>query len=65
MASSIFTMTRDSKDHFVDLKIQTVAGYDSIDEFESMPSGSEQLRLVDDLRKTVESYFSQRHKRTK
>lgn len=27
MASSTFTMTRDSKDYFVDLKIQTVPGY--------------------------------------
>lgn len=65
MASSTFTMTRDSKDCFVDLKIQTVLGYDSIDEFETMPSGKEQLRLADDLRKTLESYFSQRHKRPK
>ncbi len=65
MASSTFTMTRDHKDHFTELKIQTVPGYDSIEEFETLPSGSEQLRLVDNLRKTSESYFSQRPKRSK
>ena len=65
IAFSSFTMTRDNKDHFVDLKIQTVPGYDSIEEFETFPSGSGELKLADDLRKSIDSYFSQRPKRTK
>jgi len=63
--SPAFTMTRDSEDHFVDLKFQNVPGHESIGEFETLPSGKEQLRLVDDIRQNLESYFSQRPKRSK
>lgn len=65
IALSTFTITRDRDDRFIDLKIQTVPSFDSIEEFETLPEGSGELRLADDLRKSVDSYFSQRPKRTK
>jgi len=60
-----FRMSRDRNDNFVDIKIDSVPGYDSIEEFKTLPSGSGQLGLADYLRKTTENYFLQRPKRTK
>ena len=35
-----------------------VPGYDSIKDFETLPTGAQKLKLIDDLRRGVERYFS-------
>ncbi len=48
---------------FSAIKFQGVPGYDSISEFETqLPSGRDQLKLIDEVREGVQSYFSQRPK---
>jgi len=47
---------------FKTIKFQIVPGYDSISEFESLPSGKEQLQMVDEIRTGVGGYFSERPK---
>ena len=44
------------------MKFQGVPGYDSLREFESLPSGKQQLETISGVRETVDSYFSQRPK---
>lgn len=44
------------------MKFQTVPGYDSVEEFETLPTGEEQLKLIEELRQKTQEYFSQRPK---
>jgi len=47
---------------FKSIKFFIVPGYDSVQEFESLPTGKEQLRMIDEIRFGVKEYFSQRPK---
>lgn len=69
MVNSGFDMVRVSNPElpylvlFKAIKFDTVPGYDnSIKEFETLSTGKEQLKLIDDVRKATEEYFSQRPK---
>ena len=60
MANLPFTMSRDRDDNFIDLKVTGVPGYDSIKEFKTLPSGNDQINLIDVLKAATEEYFSKR-----
>ncbi len=69
MVTSGFDMVRVSNPDipylvlFRAIKFDTTPGYDnSIKEFETLSTGKEQLKLIDDVRKATEEYFSQRPK---
>mgnify|MGYP001589359537 CR=1 FL=1 len=52
-----FEALRNRDNLFEGIKFETVPGYDSVEEFETLPTGKDQLSLIDDVRKAVESYF--------
>lgn len=47
---------------FKSIKFDTVPGYDSVKDFETLSTGKEQIRLFDEIRKRVTDYFSERPK---
>ena len=48
---------------FKGMKFESTPGYDdSVEEFESLATGKDQLKLIDEIRNRTEDYFSERPK---